>query len=151
MPARVSNAPHAPNRQPRTQERIEGGLDLASAGHQHRLDHIAVDIGKSLNQRVLRLHVGIDGARGLLGRNLGRFFVEAHAGLGRLGVGRRRCDVIVGGGSGSGRIVVVVEVELARRRWALWRLQQLEGSFPRGVVLLTFSVVGFSDMLDVVS
>jgi hypothetical protein len=120
MPVLVSYALHAPNRQPRTQQRIEGRLDLSSAGHQHSFDHIAVDVGEGLDQCVLRLHVGIDGARGLLRGDLGRVLVEAHGRLGRLRCGRGRRDVIAGG---SGRsIVVVVEVELTRRRRALWGL-----------------------------
>jgi len=87
MPALVSYTPHnhEPNRQPRTQQRIEGRLDLASAGHQDRLNDIGVYVGESLNQRVLRLHLRVDWSRGLLGRDLCGFFVEAHARLGRLG------------------------------------------------------------------
>ena len=87
MPALVSHTPHnhKPNRQPRTQQRIEGRLDLASAGHQDRLDDIGVDVGESLNQRVLRLHLGVDWSRGLLGWDLGGLLVEAYARLGRLG------------------------------------------------------------------
>jgi hypothetical protein len=89
MPALVSYAHHALNRQPRTQQRIEGRLDLSSASHQYSLDHIAVNIREGLNQRVLRLHVGIDGARGLLRGHFRGFLVEAHGGLGRLRVRER--------------------------------------------------------------
>jgi hypothetical protein len=87
MPARVSHAPHhrATDRQSRTQQRVEGRLDLASAGHQNSLDDIGVDVGKSLNQRVLCLHLGVDWARGLLGWYLCGLLVEAHTGLRRLG------------------------------------------------------------------
>jgi hypothetical protein len=88
MPALVSYATQAPNRQPRTQQRIEGRLDLSSTSHQHSLDHVAVDIREGLDQRVLRLHVGVDGPRGLLGRDLGCVLIEAHAGLGRLRGGK---------------------------------------------------------------
>jgi hypothetical protein len=119
MPALVSYTPHphATNRQPRTQQRIEGRLDLASAGHQHRLDNIGVDVGECLNQRVLRLHLGVDWPGGLLGRNLRRLFVEAHTGLGRFRGGRRRFGVVLRRYSRC--VVVVVKVELTRRRWAL--------------------------------
>jgi len=87
MPALVSYTPHnhEPNRQPRTQQRVEGRLDLASAGHQDRLDDVGVNIGEGLNQRVLRLHLGVDWSWGLLGWDLGGLLVEAHARLGRLG------------------------------------------------------------------
>ena len=72
-----------------TQQCVEGRLNFASTGNQHGLDDIAVDGGEGLNQRVLCLDLGVDRPGGLLGRNLGCLFVEAHARLGRLG-GRRR-------------------------------------------------------------
>lgn len=130
MPALVSYTPHphASNRQPRTQQRVEGRLDLASAGHQNRLDNIGVDAGESLNQRVLRLHLGVHWSRWLLGRDLGCLFVEAHAGLGRLGAWRRRFGVLLRRDSRS--VVVVVKVELTRRRWALGGLSIVSGGAP---------------------
>ena len=132
MPASVSiSCRRNPARRRRTQQRVEGGLHLAAAGNKHGLDDIAVDAGKGLDQRILRLHLGVDRPRGLGRWDLGGFIVEAHAGLGRLGRRRRRCSVF-GGRGGRGRLVVVVKVELARRRRALGGLQQLlGGSFSR--------------------
>jgi len=114
------------------QQRVERRLDLPPAGHEHRLNDFAVRVGEGFDQRGLCLLSRVYGARGLWRGDLCvAALAEAHAGLGRLGRrGRwRRHDRLVcaGRSGGIGRIVVVVKVELARRRWALGRLHLSDG------------------------
>jgi hypothetical protein len=92
------------------QQSIKGRLDIASTGHQHRLDDLGVYARKGFNQRVLGLLLGTHWARWLRWRDLGCVVGEAYSWFGRPGGRRWGCDVF---GGGRGCVDVVVKVELA--------------------------------------